>query len=268
MWTVKRITNKLILIMTLFSVIGNASAKTTNDEKPTLKVGFMSSIKRVQDGQYVGALPDVMRETAAHAKYNLVLQAMPIKRLLKSLETGQVDAVIGLFKREERSVYATYLDAPIGWVCANMFVLNSTTDITADPLSLRYKNIGMLRGANWGSELQKTFEQQKVFQTHVSNYEMLAKMLDKGRFDAVVASRDAFKSAAKKQDIPLDYIGLPLPYATSVGMYIIVSKNSKLNKKGGLTKQLNDALNELTSTQIISTVYQRHGKTFDQHCKQ
>lgn len=268
MWTVKRITNivQFSFIMTLLSIVGHANAKMGNGEKSILKVGFMSSIKRVQDDHYVGALPDITREIAAQANYQLILQAMPIKRLLKSLETGQIDAVIGLFKREERAVYSRYLDNPIGWVCANMFVLNSTSDITTDPKSLHYKNIGILRGANWGAQLQDTFKKHKVFQTQVSSYEMLAKMLNKGRFDAVVASSDAFKSAVNKQELPLDYVALPLPYATSIGMYILVSKNSKLEKSGILSKQLNDILHTLTSTKVLADIYQRHGKSFDKQC--
>lgn len=262
------ITQYLLVIGTVLASFTVCGDEVTRGNNATLKVGFMSSIKRIDDGQYVGALPDIIRQTAALANYDLSLQAMPIKRLLKSLESGQVDVVIGLFKRDDREVYSDYLDRPIGWVCANMFILKSNRDIDHRPESLSYKNIGLLRGASWGSELNNVLKKQKAYQTHVSNYEMLAKMLHKGRFDAVIASSDAFHSAARKQDLDQDYIALPLPYANSLAMYILVSKKSKLAKRQPLKVQLNDALEILTNNQSIRQIYRSHGKVFDEHCKQ
>lgn len=223
-----------LLCLAIFS----ASSVAIVDASPTktLKVGFMSSIKRIEDGHYVGALPDIMREVVNHTDYSLALQAMPIKRLLKSLEIGRIDAVIGLFKRDDRLVYSDYLDTPIGWVCANMFRLKRNDSITDNPKSLRHKNIGLLRGANWGQSLDDTLKNQKVYETKVSNYDMLAKMLHKGRFDAVIASSDASQSAARKQNLDEDYVAIPLTYTKSLGMYILVSKKSAYANKGGISR--------------------------------
>ena len=100
---------KLLIFVSTILITTNSFANST-PKTPVLKVGFMSSIKRMDDGNYVGALPDIMRETIARTQYSLSLQAMPIKRLLKSLEAGKLDAVIGLFKRDERLKYAHYLE--------------------------------------------------------------------------------------------------------------------------------------------------------------
>jgi len=265
MLNVNRISFKFCLIVSLitfnFSSIGAQTTKST-----VIKVGFMNSIKRVNDGHYVGVLPDIVRETIHNTDYSLVLQAMPIKRLLKSLETGRIDAVIGLFKRDDRLVYSDYLELPIGWVCANMFRLKSNIEITSDPASLRHKNIGLLRGANWGQALKDVLIEQKVYQTTVSNYNMLAKMLHKGRFDAVIASSEAFKSAARKQNLDEDYVAMPLKYTTKLGMYILVSKKSPLANNGMLVEQLNRSLLAMKEANLIDEIYQRNGKTFDEHC--
>jgi len=267
MLNVGRVSIKFCFLVSLIAF--NFSCFATQSVKPeVIKVGFMNSIKRVNDGYYVGVLPDIVRETIHNTDYSLVLQAMPIKRLLKSLETGRIDAVIGLFKRDDRLIYSDYLDIPIGWVCANMFRLKSTVEVTSDPASLRHKNIGLLRGANWGQSLKDVLEEQKVYQTKVSNYNMLAKMLQRGRFDAVIASSEAFKSAARKQNLDEDYVAIPLKYTTKLGMYILVSKNSPLAKNGVLVKQLNNSLTTMKDSKLISEIYRRNGKTFDEHCKQ
>jgi polar amino acid transport system substrate-binding protein len=260
--------NLILCWLLSVTVVSFSSVAADVPEKKTLKVGFMSSIKRIEDNHYIGALPDIIREIVNHTDYSLALQAMPIKRLLKSLETGQVDAVIGLFKRDDRLAYSDYLDTPIGWVCANIFRLRSDASITANPTSLRHKKIGLLRGANWGKQLDDVLKEQKAYPTQVSNYDMLAKMLDKGRFDAVIASRDAFKSAARRQNLDEDYVTIPLTYSKSLGMYILVSKKSPHANKGALIQQLNIALITMKETRQINEIYRRNGKTFDEHCKQ
>ncbi|MCG7530046.1 transporter substrate-binding domain-containing protein [Psychrobium sp. MM17-31] len=254
----------VVIVSLLLS--NSVSSQSAASLKAPIKVGFMSSIKRVHEGEYVGPLPDVIRATVSDINHGIKLQAMPIKRLLKSLETGQVDVVIGLFKRDDREVYADFLSIPIGWVCANMFVAQDNTSVTADPNSLAQKRIGMLRGANWGEELANVFSEHQVSRTDVANYDMLVKMLDKGRFDGVVASSDAFKSAARKLDLQHQIVGLPLPSANSLAMYILVSKNSVLAQEAQLTDKLNLSLEKLTKNSTIRQIYRRHGKTFDEHC--
>ena len=227
----------------------------------------MSSIKRMNEGKYVGALPDVMRAIASEVDYDVKLQAMPIKRLLKSLEVGRLDAVIGLFKRQEREVYADYLALPIGWVCANIFVPATINQkISGSPMSFSQKRIGMLRGANWGQKLTDVFTEHKVSKTDVANYTVLAKMLDKGRFDAVVASSDAFQSAANKLDLKHQFINFPLSNTNSLAMYVLVSKHSKFAQEIQLTSKFNQALDTLTNNGSIRQIYRRHNKTFDEHC--
>lgn len=253
-----------MLMSLLFS--GSVSSQSPVSLKAPVKVGFMSSIKRVHEGEYVGPLPDVIRATVNDINHGIKLQAMPIKRLLKSLETGQIDVVIGLFKRDDREIYADFLSIPIGWVCANMFVPQDNSNITADPNSLSQKRVGMLRGANWGEQLATVFTQHQVSRTDVANYDMLVKMLDKGRFDGVVASSDAFRSAARKLDLQHQLVGLPLPSANSLAMYILVSKNSALAQEAQLADKLNLSLEKLTKNRTIRQIYRRHGKTFDEHC--
>lgn len=256
---------KLILIFSLLYVNVVYSAEIRSDSR-VLKVGFMSSIKRLDNGNYVGPIPDIMRETVAQTEYSLSLQAMPIKRLLKSLQAGTLDAVIGLFKRTERLEYADYLHKPIGWVCANMFHLKSNSSMSLEPTSLYNKNIGLLRGASWGQKLKGMLTLHKTNQTQVSNYDMLAKMLIKGRFDAVIASSEVFKSAIRKQNLEGDFISTPLKDTPNMGMYILVSKNSQFAKENNLVKKLNTVLGLMSEENRFRTIYQRNGKTFDEHC--
>lgn len=256
---------KLLLLLSLLS-INYVSFAEEPPTYPVLKVGFMSSIKRLDDGYYVGSIPDIMKEAAAQTEYSLSLQAMPIKRLLKSLEAGTLDAAIGLFKRDERLEYASYLQKPIGWVCANLFHLKSNSSITDEFSSLYKKNIGSLRGASWGEKLKDVLKTQKTNQTQVSNYDMLAKMLIKERLDAVIASSEVFKSAIRKQNLEGDFVSIPLKYTPNMGMYILVSKQSRLAQEEQLVEKLNKALNVMSTENRFRIIYQSNGKTFDEHC--
>ncbi|WP_435274217.1 substrate-binding periplasmic protein [Psychrobium sp. nBUS_13] len=219
-------------VLAIVSVIFSNTLQSepiTGTKKQIVNVGFMSSIKRVDEGKYVGALPDIMRATASEVNFDVKLQPMPIKRLLKSLEIGRLDAVIGLFKRQECEVYADYLALPIGWGCANLFVpATKNQQISGSPSSFSQKRIGMLRGANWGQRLTDVFTEHQVSKTDVASYSVLAKMLDKGRLDTVVASTDAFQSAANKLDFKHQFINFPLSNTNSLAMSILVSKHSKL----------------------------------------
>jgi len=256
----------LIIMSIVFSnVVQSEPLKGTN--KQIVNVGFMSSIKRVDEGKYVGALPDIMRMITSELNYDVKLQAMPIKRLLKSLEAGRLDVVIGLFKRQEREVYADYLSLPIGWVCANIFVpALPNQKISGSPASFSKKRIGMLRGANWGQKLADVFSEHQIMKTDVASYTVLAKMLDKGRFDAVVASNDAFQSAANQLDLKHQFVNFPLSNTNSLAMYILVSKHSKFAQEAQLTSKFNLALDTLTKNDSIRQIYRRHNKTFDEHC--
>ena len=216
---------------------------------------------------FLRPLPDIMRATASEVNFDVKLQPMPIKRLLKSLEVGRLDAVIGLFKRQEREVYADYLALPIGWVCANLFVpVTKNQQISGLPASFSPKRIGMLRGANWGQRLTDVFTEHQVSKTDVASYSVLAKMLDKGRFDAVVASTDAFQSAVNKLDLKHQFINFPLSNTNSLAMYILVSKHSKLAQLTQLAVKLSQSLDTLTNNDTIRQIYRRHNKTFDEHC--
>ena len=227
----------------------------------------MGSIKRVDHGTYVGVLPDIIRDVAANTNYSLALQAMPIKRLLKSLELGKVDLVIGLYKREERLLYADYLDQPIGWVCTNLFKLKSNISITENVSSLSNKKIGLLRGVSLGKKLSDVLDTHNVIRKKMPNYEALVKTLKLGHFDAVIATNDAFYSAARKQNLTNSLQKIPLDGVPSLGIYILVSKNSLYAKKDGLVPVLNQVLDTMAQTDRFREIYKSNGKIFDEHCK-
>jgi len=227
----------------------------------------MGAIKRIDNGTYTGVLPDIVREAVSNTEYSLVLQAMPIRRLLKSLESGEVDLVIGLYKREERLIYADYLTQPIGWVCTNLFKLKSNTLITKETSSFFNKKIGLLRGASLGNGLSDMLNTQNVIQKTMPNYEVLVKTLKLGHLDAVIATNEAFYSAAKKQNISDLFQKIQLKDAPDLGMYILASKKSIHAKGGELVATLNQALDNMKQDNRFRIIYKRNGKTFDEHCK-
>lgn len=257
----------LKLLLLSFLMLNTLNVSYASTKSKALKVGFMGSIKRIDNGNYVGVLPDIMREAVAKTDYSLILQAMPIKRLLKSLELGKIDVVIGLYKREERLAYADYLDQPVGWICTNLFKLKSNTSITENEASLFNKKIGVLRGASLEKKLRDMLSTQHVIQKQMPNYEVLVNTLKLGRFDAVIATNDAFKSAANNKGLGNLFTQIPLKDAPDLGIYVLVSKESVHAKKGALVNTLNQALETMAQTNRFRMIYKRNGKTFDEHCK-
>lgn len=86
-----------ILIILLLGLLG-LNAVADESSEPVLRVGISEVppfVIKEPDGSWRGISIDLWQQVAAQSGYRFELQPMPFKRLLPSLEAGQLDVVVG-----------------------------------------------------------------------------------------------------------------------------------------------------------------------------
>lgn len=260
-----------VFIVTLLTFGGGFTSSNVlaNDAtQPTLHVGFMNAIKRTDDGQYAGAIPDIMRELGNELQLNFTLRPMPIKHLLSRLESGQLDAVIGLFQRPEREKYATYLPTPVGQVSTSIFSLADSNITIDDKQLLTGYRVGMLNGAALGEAMTLSIANGGVKPVLATRYDILAKMFASKRVDVVVSATAGFESAMKRIAPKIQYTSQTYRHAPSSYLYLLLSKKSRTVNMYNLEAKLTQALNDMEAKGAIEKMYNRHGHTYRSNKKQ
>jgi polar amino acid transport system substrate-binding protein len=162
---------------------GNEAAARTLvvaiNDAPPYRIVTETADEPVYSGIYV----DVVREAARRAGIDLVFEVVPFKRALFLMEQGEADLMLGPNRTDERQRYMYYFGAALpnepkviytGLVDANVVEIKD----------LEHKLIGVLRGANYGWQLDEARDLRFV---EAVDYETLFRMLDLGRIDALIA---------------------------------------------------------------------------------
>lgn len=163
--------------------VGNELAARTlivaiNDAPPYRIVSDMP------DGpDYAGIYVDVVREAARRAGIDLVFQVVPFKRALFLMESGQADLMLGPNRTDDRVQYMYYFGAALPGEPKVIYTSEENANVI-EIKDLEHKLIGVLRGANYGWQLN---EGRDIRFVEAADYDTLFRMLDLGRIDALIA---------------------------------------------------------------------------------
>ncbi|NIY75355.1 amino acid ABC transporter substrate-binding protein [Thalassospira sp. HF15] len=136
------------------------------------------------DGQsYEGIYVDVVREAARRAGLDLVFEVVPFKRALFLMESGDADLMLGPNRTDERLKYMYYFGAALPSEPKVIYTAPMDANVI-EIEDLEHKLIGVLRGANYGWQLE---EARDIRFVEAVDYETLFRMLDLGRIDALIA---------------------------------------------------------------------------------
>ncbi len=250
----KNIVSILLIFLCLFFSELNAA----NSEKKKLSVALMDSIVKVKlQGQQYNALVAIIQEVARQSHIEIDIKPMPLKRILAKLEQGSVDIAVGLYKRAEREKYAVYLDHAIGQVQVGIFYQANIKHKKFSFNDLKRYQIGVLAGASQGWQFEQARANDSIKLTAIRDYETLAKMLHKQRFDLVVAARGAFRLALKNTSLLTKTSMLPFPSQANFDMYILISKTSRIADKEKLIKQMNTVVKKMRESNKLAAYYRR-----------
>jgi len=247
-----------LLVITAGSAVCSAMAA----QQQVLRVGFMNSIKKIDNGKYSDYTVDIMRTVAKHANIKVKMIPMPIGQILARLKSGNLDMAIGLYKRTVREEYSTYIDTPVGWIGTSIYTLN-TNRLTSFQ-QLIGQRVGLLNGSALGTQLSEAVDNKLITPTFSTSYSVLAKMLANKRLEAVVAATSAFGPAIQKIIPKEQYTSTPYDIGINADLFILVSKKAVISDKQQLINTLNRVVKAMADNNEIEAIYQRNSRTYYQ----
>lgn len=187
-----------------------------------------------------------MRLEAEYVQY-------PWNRCLKSLEHGQVDALISLLKTPERERYTYYLETSISISKTMLFItLDKAISFSGSYRDLEGYSIGVITGFSYGEAFDNA---DYLTKDGAEDVQMLITKLLKGRNDVAVENQVVVKASALKMGVQ-DQLGFLEPPIHTQKLYVGFSKANNLES---LCTEFSEALHEFKNTDAYAAILGKYG---------
>jgi polar amino acid transport system substrate-binding protein len=208
-----------------------------------------------QNGELVGICIDLVDSVAQSLSLNVTYTQFPWERMLLNAQQGLVDAIMPLFRTEERNSFL-YFDNLELVDEKNSFFSWKENRIQFDGNfeAIRPYRVGVVTGYSYGENFDKYAHFKKVA---TQNDKHLVEMLKHKRFDVGIGSRDVVMFNAKIENIS-DKIQFHEPYITKDPLYIGFSKARGLEE---LARKFSAALQRFKSTKEYQVLLEKYGMT-------
>lgn len=250
-----------VLIAFIFIYIGLFPYKTVNAQSLVFAFGSSETPPRKwqEDGKYMGIYIDVVEEIMARSNIDIQMKPYPYKRLLRSLQSGEIDGAVGLFKTKDREQFSTYIDIPIAYTSINIFVKKDKLFNYNQINDLLNKEVGKARGVFISEEFQLA-RQHKVFSVNeIATYKQLIGKLLLGRIDAFVAPSLSTQFLLKEMGFSHKIVMLPHSIAQQQPLYILFSKLASTSEKQDLYDQVRQALTDMQRENRLKRITEKYG---------
>lgn len=184
----------------------------------------------------------------------LEMKNYPFKRRLLMMKRGELDFMVGLFKRPEREQYIYFLSKPyIKRVTQVFFVEKGNQSKIAKYEDLYRFTIGTTAGAKY---FLKFDNDSNIRKKSVRKLSSIFKMLIKNRVDAVICNRMSGISTTKNLGIADKVEIAEYHHSKYNPIYIGISKRSPLMGKINTIEQtINNALDSGQIEEVINQFY-------------
>jgi len=202
-----------------------------------------------------GFLAELSDLIVTSSNQHLDVVIMPWKRVVKGVDTGDLDGSLCMFKTEERKSRMHYIEPPLLIEQTVVFYRSDFTPQVEKLADLNNYYLGILDGSGYQKD---EFIQKHPKLTVVNSFENMFKMLAKGRVDLVLAEyRNGMAVIADTPSLEYEQFKV-LPYSYQhTDVHIVISHNA-FN-----SQELANSLSKVASTVIKSAeakaLYQRHG---------
>ncbi|WP_415891780.1 substrate-binding periplasmic protein [Neptuniibacter sp. PT8_73] len=191
--------------------------------------------------------------TASNQHLDVVI--MPWKRVVKGVDTGDLDGSLCMFKTEERKSRMHYIEPPLLIEQTVVFHRKEFTPEIEKLADLNNYHLGILDGSSYQKD---EFIQKHPKLTVVNSFENMFKMLAKGRVDIVLAEyRNGMAVIADTPSLDFEQFSV-LPYSYQhTDVHIVISHNAYKSEE--LASHLNKVAGGVIKSASAKALYERHG---------
>jgi polar amino acid transport system substrate-binding protein len=198
-----------------------AQQGTETVEALTITVGANHAppYRILQGGERTGLYVEIFEEIAERLGWEVHYREAPFRRVLRMVQQGEVDVMLGPLETEERSELIEFVAPAFPPERRLFFYLNKEhrIDRYAD---LYGRAIGVLEGASYFPRFD---DDEDLLKEPAPRYENLMLMLQKGRVDVVIAPELVGLYTVEKLGLDVEVSPFFVPGERS---YIAVAKNS------------------------------------------
>lgn len=203
-----------------------------------------------------GVYPAIIKEAFARMKEPLTMQAVPWKRALAGIDSGE-NAVAGIYMNSDRLKKYDY---------SNAFFEERMAFFVVKGLSLNYKSvsdlagrtIGVHKGWSYGDDFDKAVAAGTIKIEEADSDESNIKKLAAGRMDILICNEESGDGLIRKLGLSGAIIKLPT-YFSTMKLYLAFNKK---NNKLELLKKFNATIDAMTKDGTIKALAE---KEFDRY---
>ena len=214
-----RVLTAALLMVLVFPAWAQQGTETVEPLTITVGANHAPPYRILEGGERTGLYVDIFEEIAERLGWEVHYREAPFRRVLRMVQQGEVDVMLGPLETEERSELMEFVAPAFPPERRLFFYLNKEhrIDRYAD---LYGRAIGVLEGASYFSRFD---DDEDLLKEPAPRYENLMLMLQKGRVDVVIAPELVGLYAVEKLGLDIEVSPFFVPGERS---YIAVAKNS------------------------------------------
>ena len=214
-----RVLTAALLMVLVFPAWAQQGTETVEPLTITVGANHAPPYRILQGGERTGLYVEIFDEIAERLGWEVHYREAPVRRVLRMVQQGEVDVMLGPLETEERSELIEFVAPAFPPERRLFFYLNKEHRIEryAD---LYGRAIGVLEGASYFPRFD---DDEDLLKEPAPRYENLMLMLQKGRVDVVIAPELVGLYAVEKLGLDIEVSPFFVPGERS---YIAVAKNS------------------------------------------
>lgn len=214
-----RVLAATLMMGLVFPVWAQQGTETVEALTVTVGVNHAPPYRIIQGSDRTGLYVDIFEEIADRLGWNVHYREAPFRRVLRMVQQGEVDVMLGPVETEERAELMDFVAPAFPPERRLFFYLNKRHRIQRYD-DLYGRAIGVLEGASYFSRFDSD---EKLLKEAAPRYENLMLMMQKGRVDVVIAPELVGLYTVEKLGLNVEVSPFFVPGERS---YIAVANNS------------------------------------------
>ena len=214
-----RVLTAALLMVLVFPAWAQQGTETVEPLTIIVGANHAPPYRIIENGERTGLYVEIFEEIAERLGWEVHYREAPFRRVLRMVQQGEVDVMLGPLETEERSELIEFVAPAFPPERRLFFYLNKEHRIEryAD---LYGRAIGVLEGASYFPRFD---DDEDLLKEPAPRYENLMLMLQKGRVEVVIAPELVGLYAVEKLGLDVEVSPFFVPGERS---YIAVAKNS------------------------------------------